>query len=822
MLAALLGQVREADREQRRDRGNKLYQDGRKAYEAARLDVAEPLFRKAIEIIPEFPEPHLALAHVLARLGRAAEAEASLAESKRRLPDSYQPASPTEHEAAMASAEEAVSAWQDDLVGLAAEAARILGEGGTNLPPLVRLGDSLLRTAAHLEEGRALILAMQGSGHAQDAHNARIHGKEWVEHVGRFRRLLGDPTDGQKWWDAAIHGFNARRCYASGAVAMEEVFRLAGETDASRGALFLLFHAWQQTCDWRDYDKRLRAIERILEASLAQSAAAARRLVAAAAAAPADVEALAQIRAFRAPYVLLTSRLVDTRPALVRRAFAQNADEQLAGFCAAMRLRNASAPPAAGCDGGGAAGTAAGALAALRRTGRLTVGYFTGVPAGHVTYDLVGHLLRFHTDPRVEIVWFCGGTVNPLEFEKVKRGSQEAGGLKHAAVDGADDGGGGRHRLVNLHGLGPDEQAARVRDEGVGVIIDLDGWIGDDPPRLTLASRPAPVRAQWLGWAGSTGDPAMHYMVSDAALAPPSLYGGRYSERLVVLPGCYQLNDHGQLYGGALARRGAAELATSSPPEAGLYDGAAFNPTRAFSFANFNQLMKVAPDVFGVWAGALLRAPASRVALLTGVTAARLQYGAPTRNLRAELAAAGVAPARLLRGGALAKTEHLRRAADCDVAIDTLSYNSHTTGADVLWAGVPLVTQSGSYLASRVGRSLGENAGVPHARVASLKAYADLLGGLAAAAAPAPVTKAKSGRVGEERTRAAREMYKAAREKEKRKAPPPPDEPMETFGTFSLSGWASGERGRSGAKAADEDAGGGGLYGGGGALYGAG
>ena len=187
MLVALLGQVREADREQRRDRGNKLYQDGRKAYEAARLDVAEPLFRKAIEIIPEFPEPHLALAHVLARLGRAAEAEASLAESKRRLPDSYQPASPTEHEAAMASAEEAVSAWQDDLVGLAAEAARILGEGGTNLPPLVRLGDSLLRTAAHLEEGRALILAMQGSGHAQDAHNARIHGKEWVEHVGRFR-----------------------------------------------------------------------------------------------------------------------------------------------------------------------------------------------------------------------------------------------------------------------------------------------------------------------------------------------------------------------------------------------------------------------------------------------------------------------------------------------------------------------------------------------------------------------------------------------------------------------------------------------------------
>ena len=103
----------------------------------------------------------------------------------------------------------------------------------------------------------------------QDAHNARIHGKERVEHVGRFRRLLGDPTDGQKWWDAAIHGFNARRCYDPARWRWRRSSARRRD-DASRGAFFLLFHAWQQTCDWRDYDKRLRAIEFILEASLAQ------------------------------------------------------------------------------------------------------------------------------------------------------------------------------------------------------------------------------------------------------------------------------------------------------------------------------------------------------------------------------------------------------------------------------------------------------------------------------------------------------------------------------------------------------------------------
>ena len=52
--------------------------------------------------------------------------------------------------------------------------------------------------------------------------------------------------------------------------------------------------------------------------------------------------------------------------------------------------------------------------------------------------------------------------------------------------------------------------------------------------------------------------------------------------------------------------------------------------------------------------------------------------------------------------------------------VDTLSYNSHTTGADALWAGLPLLTLSGRYLASRVGASLGNSAGVPHAQVASL------------------------------------------------------------------------------------------------------
>ena len=60
-----------------------------------------------------------------------------------------------------------------------------------------------------------------------------------------------------------------------------------------------------------------------------------------------------------------------------------------------------------------------------------------------------------------------------------------------------------------------------VRSERLGVIVDLDGWIGDDPPRALMAAHPAPVRAQWLGWAGSTGDRSVHYVAADATLVPP-------------------------------------------------------------------------------------------------------------------------------------------------------------------------------------------------------------------------------------------------------------------------------------------------------------
>lgn len=58
-------------------------------------------------------------------------------------------------------------------------------------------------------------------------------------------------------------------------------------------------------------------------------------------------------------------------------------------------------------------------------------------------------------------------------------------------------------------------------------------------------------------------------------------------------------------------------------------------------------------------------------------------------------------------------------------------YNAHTVGCDALWAGVPMVTLRGAKMASRVGASLVEAAGMPELVTGSLEEYTQLVLALA-------------------------------------------------------------------------------------------
>jgi protein O-GlcNAc transferase len=92
-------------------------------------------------------------------------------------------------------------------------------------------------------------------------------------------------------------------------------------------------------------------------------------------------------------------------------------------------------------------------------------------------------------------------------------------------------------------------------------------------------------------------------------------------------------------------------------------------------------------------------------------------------NLRREAAARGIDPARLVFARRVPQAEHLARHTLADLFLDTLPYNAHTTAADALWTGLPVVTCRGKSFAGRVGASLLQAIGLPELIADDLDAY---------------------------------------------------------------------------------------------------
>ena len=307
---------------EREQKASQLYQRGRTLFEAGRLEESLPFFEKASQQAPEFPEPYVARAQALNRLGRAADAQALLAEAQRRLP-----ASPAHGAGSVASAESMIHTSKS----AAAMVARNAPPGFA--PVVLRAVPRAMQLAADLNlESQELIMVMASSQNAQDQHNARIHHKEHVESEVILRRIISSPLDLQAWWELALSTFNARREYHTASVAFEIVI-MAAQTPLAVLSYFLLFHAWQQLCDWRDQDTRLR----LLQDRLRNTTEAYERRKG-----PPSSE-YGPGESMEAPYIMLVSRLVDIDPMLVQRSFIRHAQIMTRAARLAMKDRGKGA-----------------------------------------------------------------------------------------------------------------------------------------------------------------------------------------------------------------------------------------------------------------------------------------------------------------------------------------------------------------------------------------------------------------------------------------------------------------------------------------------
>jgi predicted O-linked N-acetylglucosamine transferase (SPINDLY family) len=301
------------------------------------------------------------------------------------------------------------------------------------------------------------------------------------------------------------------------------------------------------------------------------------------------------------------------------------------------------------------------------RAGKIKLAYLSADFRRHPVAMLLAELIELHDRDRFEV---------------------------HGVSIGADDRSDIRARMVrafdqfhDVAGKGDREIARFLHDLGVDIVIDLGGHTDGARPNI-LAYRPAPIQVSYIGFLGTMGAPFIDYLIADEVVVPRGEDAG-YSERVVRLPECFQVNDAQRKIAPRVPSRGDVGL-----------------PENAFVFCCFNANYKIQPPTFDIWMRLLHTVDNSVFWLFKSNDAA-------ANNLRREAAARGIDPARLIFAPRANPEDHLARHALADIFLDTQPINAGATASDALWAGLPIVTSIGGTFLGRVSASLLRAVGLP-------------------------------------------------------------------------------------------------------------
>ena len=311
---------------------------------------------------------------------------------------------------------------------------------------------------------------------------------------------------------------------------------------------------------------------------------------------------------------------------------------------------------------------------------RVRIAYLSADFHRHATAHLMANLFELHDRTRFEVL-----------------------GVSFGVDDKSDK----RARLIKSFDqfydvrLKSDRDVAQLLNElQVDIAIDLKGYTQGARPEI-LSYRPAPIQVNYLGYPGTMGAGFIDYVIADRIVLPFDQQHF-YTEKIVQLPECYQVND---------SQRKIADR-TATRRETGL-------PDQGFVFSCFNNNYKITAPVFDLWMRLLQAVEGSVLWLLRDNASAQ-------SNLRKEATRRGIDPARLVFADLLAPEDHLARHRLADLFLDTLPYNAHTAASDALWAGLPLITCRGESFAGRVAASLLDAVGLPELVTSSLAEYEEL------------------------------------------------------------------------------------------------
>ncbi|MFM7085075.1 MAG: tetratricopeptide repeat protein, partial [Hyphomicrobium sp.] len=308
---------------------------------------------------------------------------------------------------------------------------------------------------------------------------------------------------------------------------------------------------------------------------------------------------------------------------------------------------------------------------------RLRIGYFSPDFREHIVGRLVLKLFEAHDRSRFEIFAYSyGPPTQDLQQTRIRD-----------AVDVFRD-------VMSFNDL---EITQLARKDEIDIAVDLTGYTQLSRASI-FAYRAAPLQINYLGYPGTMGAPFMDYLIADTFVIPET-HRHYYTEKIISLPHQYLVCD---------ATQQISEK-TMTRSEMGL-------PEKSFVFCCFNNVYKIRPEEFGIWMRLLQKCDDSVLWLPKPNASAE-------ENLRKEAALRGVNPNRLIFAGYVSLPDYLKRYQLADLFLDTFHFNAHSTAADVLWSGLPLLTKAGQGFAARVAGSLLKTLGLPELVTSSAEAY---------------------------------------------------------------------------------------------------